>query len=88
VNTPPDWIRVHGADPVVVTTLDVMGLVARLQQIGDPTVSPPLREHLVMRLVDSDLPRFRGYLPPAALDVLGEFAARRSRILGHWPDDP
>ena len=63
----PDWVREHGGDLIPVKLIDLLCLVARLEQIGRGDMQSGL---LVMRLISSDLPRLRAYLPERALEEL------------------
>lgn len=62
----PDWIREHGDDEIPVKLIDLLCLVARLEDIARKP--DPLTEH---RLVTCDLVRMKAYLPPEALEELG-----------------
>lgn len=62
-----EWLRAHADDPVPVRLLDLMTIVGRLRQID---ADDPIRESLICRLTDSDLPRLQALLPAEALAVI------------------
>jgi hypothetical protein len=68
VNTEPDWIREHGGDLIEVKLIDLLSLVARLEQVEREELAPP--DILIERLFTCDLPRLRRYLPSRALEEL------------------
>lgn len=66
-----DWLREHGSDLVPVKLIDLLSVLARLEQAD--------REHKIEydasaaeRLITCDLPRLRGYLPAEAQLILAE----------------
>lgn len=68
MSTEPDWIREHGNDLIPVKLIDLLTIVGRLGNLERQEAQPP--DVLIMRLVNSDLPRLRGYLPDRALEEL------------------
>jgi hypothetical protein len=65
------WIAEHGDDPIPVKTVDLLSILARLDQAN--------REGRIEwdgsaaeRLITCDLPRLRRYLPPEALAELDD----------------
>lgn len=63
----PAWIREHADDLIEVKLIDLLGVVARLEQCApDPDAHPVTHE----RLFTCDLPRLRAYLPERALEEL------------------
>lgn len=62
-----DWLRAHGYDMVALPVLDLLSVVARLEQAStDPASQPAILD----RLFTCDLPRLRQYLPDEALEEL------------------
>lgn len=65
------WLQEHGDDPVQVRLIDLMTLLARLEQVsrepGFETVSVTHE-----RIFTCDLPRLRDCLPAEALEILME----------------
>ena len=66
-----DWLVAHGNDLVKVKLVDLLSVVARIDQAE--------REHRIEhdasaaeRLVTCDLPRLRAYLPAEALAIVDE----------------
>ena len=62
------WLQAHGRDTVALPVLDLLTVVARLEQCArDPDADPVA----LGRLFTCDLPRLRQYLPDEALEELG-----------------
>ena len=62
-----DWLQKHGADVIQVRLIDLLCVVARLEQCAaDPLADPVTHE----RLFTCDLPRLRRYLPDRAIAEL------------------
>lgn len=64
-----DWLREHGNDLVEVKLIDLLCLVARLEEA---TAEPWFEAYGVAcaRIWSCDLPRLKAYLPPRALEEL------------------
>jgi hypothetical protein len=61
------WLQAHGYDMVAIPVIDLLTVVARLDQIDRQGACPVTLD----RLFTCDLPRLRQYLPPKALEELG-----------------
>lgn len=61
------WLRAHGYNMVALPVLDLLSLVARLEQMEK---DPSSQSFLLDRVLTCDLPRLRQYLPDEALGEL------------------
>lgn len=61
------WLRAHGYVMVAIPVMDLLSVVARLEQVKDDPAAHPVTFD---RLFTCDLPRLRSYLPPEALEEL------------------
>lgn len=59
------WIAEHGDDPIIIRLIDLVSVVARIEQAAaeEGIAANGLISH---RLVSCDLPRLYDYLPVAA----------------------
>jgi hypothetical protein len=64
-----DWLRAHGDDMIPVKLIDLLGAVARMEQVHRETSSASL-DSVHERIFTCDLPRLRRYLPDQALEEL------------------
>ena len=64
-----DWLAEHGDDPVQVKLIDLMSVIARLEQVSrEPGFETGSVTH--ERIFTCDMPRLRGYLPEAAEEII------------------
>lgn len=64
------WLIEHGSDPVPVKLIDLMSVVARMQQVLD--TQPAFDDLVHERIFTCDLPRLTAYLPEEARQILDE----------------
>lgn len=61
------WLQAYAYDMVALPVLDLLSVVARLEQVKDDPDADPVT---FGRIFTCDLPRLRQYLPDGALEEL------------------